>query len=135
METLETLNEKIEEQKTSYNIKKKCSVCGVKFKNNWKLYKVKGNLCAECNTRCSNVVANRVTIFEGDIALERKRAKVDQRPIDTEKVGKWSFEALPLLRKEIENLKDSLKEKKVELKLYKELNARLVARVERITKK
>jgi hypothetical protein len=117
----------VEKEKTSHTmkIKKICSLCGSKFKNNWQLYKLKGNLCQKCNTRCSSVVTNKITTHEADISLEIDRAKVEKREVNIRKLEELSFEALPIVRKELDEIKEQSREQKQKIKVLKEQLSKL----------
>ena len=60
------------------DIKNKCFLCGIKFKNSWFHYERYGNICLECGARVSAVSAKKKTKAQADLELEIRRKKIKQ---------------------------------------------------------
>ncbi|NQS89144.1 hypothetical protein HQ584_05085 [Patescibacteria group bacterium] len=66
-------------QKEDYedDIKNRCFLCGIKFKNSWEHYERYGNICLKCSARVTAVFDRRKTKEQADRELKFKRKEAN----------------------------------------------------------
>ena len=109
METLATKDEEYHQYKDK--IKEICAICGCQFENNWEHYKMKGNICQDCNLRCQRVSSNKLTEFEADLILVKKRARLEGEEVSPQVMEKITRDCIAYYKEEVKMFKKYLKEK------------------------